>query len=80
MLVLGISLLGLCLASCNQTASGHLMLGKDYAINELTFALKNNNDVNLIDNKTIIIRDSLTAVSVAEPILFSIYGRANILR
>jgi len=33
---------------------------------------------NIIDNKTIIIKDSSTAINVAEPILFSIYGKNNI--
>ncbi|HNI44451.1 MAG TPA: YbbC/YhhH family protein, partial [Chitinophagales bacterium] len=32
------------------------------------------------DNKTAIIKDSLTAINVAEPILFSIYGKDNITK
>ncbi len=40
---------------------------------------KDNNEHNIIDNKVIIIKDSITAVSIVEPILFSIYGKDNIV-
>ncbi|MEZ5014954.1 MAG: NTF2 fold immunity protein [Chitinophagales bacterium] len=33
---------------------------------------------NVADGKTMIITDSVTAVQIAEPVLFSIYGKDNI--
>lgn len=47
--------------------------------NQLKYVLSDKNQHNLIDNKRIIIKDSLTAISVAEPILFGIYGKDNIV-
>ena len=46
---------------------------------ELQSSLVDNSKHNLIDNKTAIIKDSVTAINVAEPILFSIYGKENIM-
>ena len=54
------------------------VLGKSYAEKELKLALSNEHQHNVVDNKSAIIKDSLTAISVAEPILFSIYGKKNI--
>lgn len=57
---------------------GHL-LGKLHAQQELKAAL-NDNPHNVIDNKTIVIKDSLTAIAVAEPVLFGIYGKDQITK
>jgi len=54
------------------------ILGKSYAEKELKLALSNEKQHNVVDNKSLIIKDSLTAIKVAEPILFSIYGKKNI--
>ncbi|MGS0747381.1 NTF2 fold immunity protein [Halpernia sp. GG3] len=54
------------------------ILGKNFAEKELKLALSKESQHNFIDNKRIIIKDSLTAINVAEPILFSIYGKENI--
>ena len=54
------------------------ILGKSFAEKELKLALSKESQHNFIDNKRIIIKDSLTAINVAEPILFSIYGKENI--
>ena len=74
----GLSGLTFCLTSCGQTNSDRIILGKEYAKNELTSTLKDSKTNNVINNKTVILKDSSTAVAVAEPILFGIYGEKNI--
>ena len=69
----------ICLSSCGQTNSDRLILGKQYAERELKATLKDDKSNNVVDNKTVVIKDSSTAVAVAEPILFGIYGKTNIL-
>lgn len=54
------------------------LIGKEYAQQELRTALKDKRQDNFVDSKRIIIKDSLTAISVAEPILFGIYGKDQI--
>jgi hypothetical protein len=66
------------LIACGQTKNDRTILGKSYAEKELKLALTDVTQHNVIDNKTKIIKDSLTAINVAEPILFSIYGKDNI--
>jgi hypothetical protein len=46
---------------------------------ELQSSLVDSSKHNLIHNNTAIIKDSVTAINVAEPILFSIYGKENII-
>lgn len=75
-----LALLTFTLTACGQTKSGKIIFGKLYAEQELKSALTDQSQHNLIDNKTVIIKDSLTAMSVAEPILFSIYGKDNITK
>jgi hypothetical protein len=65
-------------SACGQTKNNRTIHGQSYAEKELKSALKDKSQHNLIDNKTIIIKDSLTAINIAEPILFSIYGENNI--
>ena len=62
-----------------QTKSRQTILGKSYAEQELKRSLSNNEQFNVIDNKTVIIKDSVTAIMVAEPILFSLFGKDNIV-
>ena len=50
-----------------------------YANEELNAALNEKNRPNGIDNKTIIIKDSITALNIAEPILFGVYGKKKII-
>jgi hypothetical protein len=74
-------LLTLTLLSANafgQAKNDSLLSGKLYAQQELKLALNGKNQHNIIDNKTIVIKDSLTAIGVAEPILFGIYGKDQI--
>ena len=75
-----LTLLTFALTACGQTKSDRNILGKSYAELELKSALNDKSQHNVIDNKTAIIKDSLTAINVAEPILFSIYGKDNITK
>jgi NTF2 fold immunity protein len=68
------------LTACGQTACDRTILGKSYAEQQLKSALTDKSKHNVIDNKTVIVKDSVTAISVAEPILFGIYGKDNITR
>jgi len=65
--------------NCAQD-SDRLVLGLQHAKEELSEALNTKGIHNVVDNKSAIIKDSLTAINVAEPILFSIYGRENIIK
>jgi hypothetical protein len=73
-----IILLFFTLAYC-QEKEDRYKLGKTHAESELKLALSNESQHNVIDNKTLIIKDSNTAISIAEPILFNIYGKENII-
>lgn len=53
-------------------------MGKSYAEKELKLALSKETQHNVIDNRSLLIKDSSTAIKVAEPILFGIYGKENI--
>jgi hypothetical protein len=75
-----LTLLTFTLTACGQKKNDRTILGKSYAEQELKFALADKSQDNFLDGKRIIIKDSLTAISVAEPILFSIYGKDNIIR
>jgi hypothetical protein len=55
-------------------------LGKSYAKKELLSVLAGEIQHNVVDNKALILKDSMNAVSVCEPILFSIYGKDNIMQ
>lgn len=74
------ALLTFTLTACRQIKDNRIILGKSYAEQELKSVLVGKSQHNVIDNKTIIIKDSSTAINVAEPILFSIYGKANIIK
>lgn len=73
-------LLTFALTVCGQTKSNKTILGKSYAEQELKLALTDKSQHNVINNNTVIIKDSLTAINVAEPILFSIYGKENVIK
>lgn len=68
-------LLTACTLSCERSHSG-----REYAEAELKEALSGNKIDNVVDGKSFIIKDSITAIAVAEPILFDIYGKDNITR
>lgn|SRR5690348_3511854 len=66
--------------ACGQTNEDRFKFGKSYAQEQLKLSLNDKTLHNVIDNKAQIIKDSLTAINVAEPILFSIYGKDNIIK
>ena len=63
--------------SCSQT-SKRVVLGKEVSEKELKEALSNQTQHNVVDNNRLLLSDEKTAVSVAEPILFNIYGESSI--
>jgi len=73
-------LLAFALTACGQTKSDRTKLGRTYAEQELESSFTDKSLHNVIDGKTVIIKDSLTAIHIAEPILFSIYGKDNITK
>jgi hypothetical protein len=66
------------LISCEQFQ--HTRLGRKYAEEELRVALLDSTAHNVITGNSLLIKDSNLAIAVAEPILFAIYGRDNIIR
>ncbi len=75
-----LTLLTFAMAACGQTKNDRIILGKSFAEQELKSALTDKSRHNVIDNKTVIIKDSLMAINLVEPILFSIYGKDNITK
>ena len=75
-----LTLLTVTINACGQTKMDRLILNKTYAEQELKTALSGEKQHNVIDNKIVIIKDSLTAINIAEPILFDIYGKDNITK
>ena len=71
--------LTLTISFCNPKQEPRLRYGKTFAEQELKLALTDTTLHNLVDNNTVLIKDSLTAISFVEPILFSIYGKGNIM-
>jgi hypothetical protein len=65
---------------CGQTKSDRIMLGKANAELELKEALSGKKIHNVIKNKSILIKNRDLAVKIAEPILFDIYGKVNIVK
>ncbi|RIJ34014.1 NTF2 fold immunity protein [Pontibacter oryzae] len=61
-----------------QDGTDRTKLGVEYAKRELADALKNNSQKQILVEK--VIKDKPTAISVAEEMLFSIYGKENIVR
>ena len=64
------------LMSCNEVT--HRKLGKEQAIKDLNETLTDTTQPNFVDNKELIVKNESIAVSIAEPILFEIYGKSNI--
>jgi hypothetical protein len=54
-------------------------MGKKYAEEELKSALSLPKNNDLLEKFKLIIPDSATSIAVAEPVLFNIYGKENIL-
>lgn len=64
--------------SCAQ--NNRLILGEKYAKEELDAVLAKKSGHNVVDNKELIVKESKTAIKIAEAILFEIYGKENIER
>jgi hypothetical protein len=64
---------------CGQSKIDTLNQGWMFAKTELETALSESTGHNVIDVNRILIRDSAMAISVVEPILFSVYGKENIV-
>lgn len=76
--IIAFCLVLLFLSACGQDKSNKSVLGRSNAERELEQALTNHPQHNVVDG-TAIIKNRSTAVHVAEPILFGIYGKDNIL-
>ncbi|MBS1575359.1 MAG: hypothetical protein JST09_08670 [Bacteroidetes bacterium] len=73
-------ILTICLTACGQNKTDRLILGKKYAEEELKSALSDTAMHNVINSKTVVVKDSLTATTIAESVLFGIYGKTNITK
>ena len=62
--------------SCNKIL--HRKLGIDYAKSELESALNDTTKLVILNEKELLIKEENTAIQVAEPILFEIYGKSKI--
>jgi hypothetical protein len=54
-------------------------MGENFAKKELEIALSKQKQHNVLDNGKNLIKDSIIAIKVAEPILFNIYGKKHII-
>lgn len=66
------------LSAHGQSKADRQILGREVAEKELKSTLSNKSLHNIIDNKKNIINDSLTAINIAEHILFDIYSKDQI--
>lgn len=57
---------------------GRLIMGKVHAEGELQLALSEENEVITNNPSEVLIKDSITATTIAESILFGVYGQENI--
>lgn len=62
--------------SCNQVL--HRKLGIEVAKEELERALADTTEIDILEKNELLIKEESTAISVAEPILFEIYGKSKI--
>ncbi|WP_188051733.1 YbbC/YhhH family protein [Flavobacterium sp. GP15] len=62
--------------SCNQVL--HNKLGIENAKKELENALNDTTKLAILDKNELLIKEENTAIKVAEPILFEIYGKSKI--
>lgn len=67
------------LTASGQIMNDHVISGRYFAEKELKEALAKKEPYNVVNNKIPIIKDSLTAINIAEPLLFSIYGKEDII-
>ncbi len=73
-----LTILTVSFSACGQSKPDRLILGRKIAEQELKSALSDKSQPNVVNNKGKIIKDSLTAINIAEQILFGIYGKEQI--
>jgi hypothetical protein len=65
---------------CNsQTRKNVVLMGENSAKKELQIALSRQKQHNVLDNGKNLIKNSVIAIKVVEPILFNIYGKKHII-
>ena len=64
----------------NSYSQEKIYSNKIEAERELKIALNGKTQHNVIDNKTVILKDRNVAILIAETILFNLYGKENIQR
>lgn len=67
------------ISACEQQYIEDNQQGKSIGEKKINDALTDSTGNYFVDNKRIIIKNEETAISVAEPILFSNYGKENII-
>jgi hypothetical protein len=77
-LIYFLTILTISFSACGQSKSDRQILGSKFAEQELKSTLSDKSLHNVVDNKENIIKDSLTAINIAEQILFGIYGKDQI--
>lgn len=77
-IILFFVLVTLVLGACEESSSKRTVLSRLNAQQQLKLALSKSEQHKFIDSRIVIIKDSLTAISIAEPILFSLYGKEKI--
>ena len=63
---------------CNSQNNKDTFMGKTQVEKELNFALSNQKQYDVLNNGENLLKDSTTAIKVAETILFGIYGKEKI--
>jgi NTF2 fold immunity protein len=75
-LLSAVSLIIVTITACGQDYAGRTVMGPDYAKEAIK---KTRGDKNFKPFYDTLITDKATAVAVAEPILYKIYGKKNII-
>jgi hypothetical protein len=68
-----------CQISFSQNSIQQNKEGRKIAENELELALSKNSGHNVINQKAILIKDTISAITIAETILFTIFDKTSIL-
>jgi hypothetical protein len=77
-LIYFLTILTISFSACGQSKPDRQILGRKLAEQELKSTLSDKSLHNVVINKENIIKDSLTAINIAEQILFGIYGKDQI--
>lgn len=77
-LIISLCFISLSVAFAQEGGAKRTILGIEHAKSTLADALKNTNKKHILVNQ--VVKDKATATSIAEPMLFSIYGKENIVK